>query len=132
MPTLPPQASGALKEAVAILLEREDLARKSAALNEEDRAIKLLGERAQGHLSDSDEETQKAIKAYLETNEKGTVKRLELLNAARSQLETRQTALAERQQKAQKDAKQLKRMRWKPRRPLQLPWSSPWSTKSLA
>ncbi|MCB9728854.1 MAG: insulinase family protein [Deltaproteobacteria bacterium] len=85
-PAAPVQLTGLAKDAAEWVVAGQELAAEQAQLDEEARAIRLLAERADKHLAEADEAGKKAIRDYLETNEKGTKKRTERLDAGKKTL----------------------------------------------
>lgn len=82
----PPQLTALAKDAAEWVVAGHELAAERAQLEEEARAIRLLSERAAGHLAEADAEGKKAIQDYLDGNEKGTKKRGERLAAGQAEL----------------------------------------------
>ena len=109
-----PQAAGALKSGVAILLQRQELETAKAAIDAETDAITRLEARAVTAREGADPATVTAIDDYLATNEKGATKRRTLLARQQAEYDAGMTDVTTRFDAFASEVAGLDRQRWNP------------------
>ena len=114
--SLPTGVGTATIEAIAIILQAQQIAQTRTGLDAEALAIEHLKVRAQRHRDAGDADTQQAIDTYLEENEKGVMKRLARLESSRGEWQAAANSLQTRKRSLAKEFKKLKRRRWDPDR----------------